>query len=234
MTAATTETTVYPQTSPIMRALRLAFAVLGVVALVWIPIRDIDSDSFSVVNYFSYFTILSNVLTVVVFAVGGLTDPQSRSWQLFRGATTLYMVITGIIYAVLLAGIDVNLNDDWINNSLHRILPLVILLDWLVNPPRMRISDKQAVGWLWFPFVYGVYSLIRGAVVDWYPYPFLSPMKQGYLQMSIGLVVLLLAFVLMALAVNAAGRLARRWRYGKDTRPLTQAEIESGEMEVEA
>ncbi|SDC97861.1 Pr6Pr family membrane protein [Rhodococcus tukisamuensis] len=217
-----------------MRALRLAFAALGVVALAWIPIREIDSDSFSVVNYFSYFTILSNVLTVVVFAVGGLTDPQSRRWQLFRGATTLYMVITGIIYAVLLAGIDVNLNDDWINNSLHRILPLVILLDWLVNPPRMRISDKQAVGWLWFPLVYGVYSLIRGAVVDWYPYPFLSPMKQGYLQMSIGLVVLLLAFVLMALAVNAAGRLARRRRYGKDIRPLTPAEIESGEMEVEA
>lgn len=233
MTAAT-DTTVYPRTSPIMRALRLAFAALGVVALAWIPIREIDSDSFSVVNYFSYFTILSNVLTVVVFAVGGLTDPQSRRWQLFRGATTLYMVITGIIYAVLLAGIDVNLNDDWINNSLHRILPLVILLDWLVNPPRMRISDKQALGWLWFPFVYGVYSLIRGAVVDWYPYPFLSPMKQGYLQMSIGLVVLLLAFVLMALAVNAAGRLARRRRYGKDTRPLTPTEIESGEMEVEA
>ncbi|MFC4602871.1 Pr6Pr family membrane protein [Rhodococcus kronopolitis] len=217
-----------------MRALRLAFAALGVVALAWIPIRDIDSGSFSVANYFSYFTILSNVLTVVVFTVGGLTDPQSRRWQLFRGATTLYMVITGIIYAVLLAGIDVNLNDDWINNSLHRILPLVILLDWLVNPPRMRISDKQAVSWLWFPFVYGVYSLIRGEIVDWYPYPFLSPIKQGYLQLSIGLVVLLLAFVLMALAVNAAGRLARRWRYGTDTRPLTTAEIESGEMEVEA
>lgn len=211
------ETAVFPHTPLVVRILRFAFAVLGIVALAWIPLRNIGVDSFSVANYFSYFTILSNVLAAIVLMVGAVVDPRSARWQLFRGATTLYMVITGIIYAVLLANVDVQLTDKWINDTLHRYVPLVILLDWLICPPRVRISDKQSVTWLWFPLVYGVYTLIRGPFVDFYPYPFIDPRQQGYAQMAIGLVVLLLAFVLMALAVNAAGRLARKWRYGEDT-----------------
>lgn len=234
MTAATiTGTTVYPHTSPIIRVLRLVFAAVGVVALAWIPLRNIDSDVFSVVNYFSYFTIMSNVLAVVVLAVGAVADPQSRGWQLFRGATTVYMVITGIIYAVLLANVDVMLKDAWINSLLHRILPLVILLDWLLAPPRMRIADRASVVFVAFPLAYGIYTLIRGPVVDWYPYPFIDPRTQGYLQMAIGLVVLLLAMLLMSLAVNAAGRMASGWRYGSSARRSAAQQSESGESEVE-
>ncbi|MFD4180583.1 Pr6Pr family membrane protein [Rhodococcus sp. NPDC058514] len=212
----TSEASVLPHTNPVFRALRLVFAVFGIVALAWIPLRNIDVAEFSISNYFSYFTVLSNVLGVVALLVGAIADPQSRGWQLFRGAATLYMVITGIIFAVLLSNIDVSMNDKWIDDTMHRYLPLVLLLDWVINPPRVRITDKQSVSWLWFPAVYGVYTLVRGPFVDWYPYPFIDPRTQGYLQMAIGLVVLLLAFVLMALAVNAAGRLARRWRYGND------------------
>lgn len=208
----------YPHTPIPVRVLRVAFAVLGVVALAWIPLRNIGEPAFSAANYFSYFTVLSNVIGVLVLLVGGLADPRSTRWQLLRGAATLYMVITGIIYAVLLSNIDVTLNDKWINDTMHRYLPLVLLLDWVLTPPRMRIGDTLAVSWLWFPLVYGVYTLVRGPFVDWYPYPFIDPRQQGYPQMAIGLVVLLLAFVLMALAVNAAGRIARTWRYGEDTR----------------
>lgn len=222
------------RTHPVFRVLRLVFAALGVVALAWIPVRNIGVDTFSIANYFSYFTILSNVLAVTVLLVGAVVDPQTVRWQLFRGATTLYMVITGIIYAVLLADVDVQLTDRWINDTLHRYLPLVILLDWMINPPRTPIGDRRSVTWLWFPLTYGVYTLIRGPIVDWYPYPFIDPRVQGYWQMAIGLVVLLLAFVLMALAVNAAGRLAGRWRYGGRTRPATPEEIEIGERVIES
>jgi len=228
---AATDTPVYPHTNPVWRALRLVFAGLGILALVWIPLRNIDSETFSTTNYFSYFTILSNVLTVIVFLVGAFGDPQSRNWQLFRGATTVYMVITGIIYAVLLANVDVMLQDKWINVLLHEILPLAIFLDWLINPPRMRITDGQSMTWLTFPVVYGVYTLVRGPIVDWYPYPFIDPRVQGYLQMSIGLVVLLLAMVLMSFAVNAAGRLAQRWRYGGTERRMAAEGIATGESE---
>ena len=41
------------------------------------------------------------------------------------------MLITMVVYAVLLADVDVMLTDKWINDVLHRIVPLVLLLDWL-------------------------------------------------------------------------------------------------------
>ncbi|MFD1814082.1 Pr6Pr family membrane protein [Rhodococcus gannanensis] len=201
-------------THPVYRLLRLVFGALGLLALVWIPLHTENLDWF---NYFGYFTVLSNVLAVIVLLAGAAADPLDRGWQMFRGAVTVYMVITGIVYAILLASIDVGMQGQWTNNLVHRVLPLVLILDWVVNPPRMRISDTQAVTWVWFPVVYGVYTLVRGPVVDWYPYPFIDPRTQGYLNMAIGLVVLVIAFVLICVAVNAAGRLGRRWRYGEDT-----------------
>lgn len=87
-----------------IRAYRLGFGVLGVVVLLWIPVRNIDSATFSLTNYLSYFTIESNILGVIVLLIGGLVAPQGRGWQLFRGAVTLYMLITMVVYAVLQIG----------------------------------------------------------------------------------------------------------------------------------
>lgn len=197
-----------------IRVVRILFAALTVAALVTIVADGLNRESFSLVNYFSYFTVLSNVLTVLVLAFGGLVDPQSRSWELFRGAVTLYMVITGIIYAALLSNYDVGIGGEWTNDVVHRVMPIVLLLDWIVVPVRRRITEAQSLVWLVFPLVYGIYSLVRGPIVDWYPYPFLDPRGQGYVALIFGLVVLTIGFVLMALAVNAVGRLGARWRYG--------------------
>jgi len=197
-----------------IRILRIGFGVLGAVALLWIPVRNIDSATFSLANYLSYFTVESNILGVIALLVGGLLAPQGRGWQLFRGAATLYMLITMVVYAVLLSRIDVMLNDKWINDVMHRYLPLVLLLDWLLvaMPQRLRPSPQLIGQWLIFPLVYGVYSLIRGPIVDWYPYPFIDPRQQGYLSMAIGLVVLTLVFAALAVAMASLGDLPAWWR----------------------
>ncbi|MDV6261508.1 Pr6Pr family membrane protein [Rhodococcoides yunnanense] len=211
------DVTAEPRTPVPIRTLRVLFAALTAAALVSIVLNGLGSPTFSLVNYFSYFTVISNVATVLVLIVGGVIDPRSPGWQLVRGAVTLYMVITGIIYAVLLANIDVGVADPWTNNVVHRIMPVVLLLDWILAPPRRQISEPRGLTWLLFPLIYGIYTLVRGPVVDWYPYPFLDPRSQGYLALTVGLVVLTVAFALMALAVNAVGRLAGRWRYGPNS-----------------
>ncbi|MFD6395751.1 Pr6Pr family membrane protein [Nocardia sp. NPDC060249] len=197
-----------------IRAYRLGFGVLGVVVLLWIPVRNIDSATFSLTNYLSYFTIESNILGAFVLLIGGLVAPQGRGWQLFRGAVTLYMLITMVVYAVLLSRIDVMLNDKWINDLMHRYLPLILVLDWMFVAMAQRLRPSPALigQWLAFPLVYGVYSLIRGAIVDWYPYPFINPTDQGYLSMAIGLVVLTLVFAVLAVAMASLGDLPAWWR----------------------
>ncbi|WP_067700387.1 Pr6Pr family membrane protein [Nocardia jejuensis] len=205
-----------------IRGLRIAFAVLAIVALVWIPIRSIDDPYYSMTNFFSYFTIEANILGVIVLLVGGLRDPAGRGWQALRGAATLYLLITGIVYAVLLADVDVMLTDRWINIVLHRLIPIVIVADWLLIASGLRLSARLIGGWLVFPFVYGVYTLIRGPIVDWYPYPFIDPRNQGYGKLTIGLIVMFALFALLAALVAAmSGAVPRLIGRGESRSPAS-------------
>ncbi|WP_040797339.1 Pr6Pr family membrane protein [Nocardia higoensis] len=191
-----------------IRGSRIVFALLGVMALAWIPLRNRGEGEFSGANYVSYFTIQSAVLGVLVLLIGGLGDPSGRRWQLVRGAATLYLMITGVVYAILLADVDVMLTDRWINDILHRILPLVLVADWIVAPVALGIAGRLIGGWLLYPAGYAVYTLARGRVVDWYPYPFLDPRTQGYVSLTMGLIMLAGVFALLAVAVVALGGLA--------------------------
>ncbi|WP_319942529.1 Pr6Pr family membrane protein [Nocardia aurantia] len=190
-----------------VRLLRAGFAVLGVIALAW---SGTHLGGQSPADHYSYFTIQSNVMAVLVLLAGGLLDPQGRVWQQVRGAVTLYLVITGIVYAVLLAHLESGDRYPWVNDVLHRAMPIVLLLDWVVVPAALGLTARLVAMWLLYPVGYGGYSLVRGLLVDWYPYPFLNPVQQGYLSMSLGLIVLVGVFSLLAVAVVALGDLAVR------------------------
>ncbi|WP_433526307.1 Pr6Pr family membrane protein [Nocardia pseudovaccinii] len=72
-------------------------------------------------------------------------------------------------------------------------------------PVTLGISERLIAGRLVYPLGYGAYTLIRGPIVDWYPYPFLDPRHQGYVSMAMGPVVLVIGFALLAVAVVALG-----------------------------
>jgi hypothetical protein len=64
--------------------------------------------------------------------------------------------------------------------------------------------------WLAFPVVFAVYSLIRGPIVQWYPYPFLDPRAHGYLHVAAECFVIALAIMVICLLIVWLGDLARR------------------------
>jgi FAR-17a/AIG1-like protein len=186
-----------------VRVARLAFAGFDIAAMC----VAVNATTGSLVNFFSFFTIESNLLAIVVLLVGGAVDPQSQRWAYVRGAATLYMVITGIIYAALLANQEVGLTEAWVDSAMHQVTPAVLLADWVCFPPWPRATYRAALAWLAFPLVYLAYSLSRGAAVDWYPYPFLDPRRPGgYGRVAAFAVVLALVMALLAVAVNAVGR----------------------------
>ncbi|MGV9669049.1 Pr6Pr family membrane protein [Gordonia sp. NPDC003504] len=193
-----------------VRLLRLAAAGLGAAALIILPFEQADVPGFTLANYFSYFTVLSNVAAVAVLAVGALAAPDSPAWQWIRGAVTTCMAITGIVYALLLSNIDVNVNTEWINDVLHRLLPVLLLLDWAVIRPR-RLPGHSWWTWLLIPLVYGVYTLTRGPFVDWYPYPFIDPRSQGYLSMTLSIVIVFVGMAGLSFAVFWLGTWRSPW-----------------------
>ncbi len=141
--------------------------------------RGLAGEGITTTDYFSYFTELSNLIAAGVFLYGTLSRPRprSRTVELFRGAAVVYILTTGIVYAVLLSGhIPI---DPWVSTVLHRVIPIAVALDWLIDPPQVRLRLRETLVWLAFPIVYVAYTIIRGAIIDWYPYFFVNPHRHG-------------------------------------------------------
>ena len=160
--------------------LTLARVILALVALTAIGQQLIlhAAASYSVLNFFSYFTNLSNLFAAVVLMLSAFSK-RSRAQDLAKYVSTVNMVVVGLVFAVLLRNVDLGALLPWVNFVLHYVMPVAILLNWLVAPPASKLNSSHAVLALVFPVLYLVYVIVRGASTGWYPYPFLNPAKVG-------------------------------------------------------
>jgi hypothetical protein len=85
---------------------------------------------------------------------------------------------------------------------------------------RSSLRWKDAFWWLAYPAAYCTYTLLRGAVSGWYPYPFLDANTLGYARVSVNAVMLLAAFLVTGLVFVAMGRWMGRaeTKAGSDSR----------------
>jgi hypothetical protein len=194
---------------------RLFFAGVALVAIATQLISLAGQGTLDPVNYFSYFTIDSNLIAAAVLIVGAArwNRPNTDGFDLVRGAAVVYMSITGIVFTLLLSNTDVDTAIRWVNTVVHELMPLVLLADWLVTPPSAKLQLRQGLLWLSFPLVWIVYTIIRGAIVHRYPYPFLDPVNGGYGSVAVYCIAILVAMIVVsAITVglaNAAGGVQR-------------------------
>lgn len=175
---------------------RFGFGLLGAGALVTqYRFNVAHIADYVPLNFFSFFTIESNIIAAATLLTAGLATvlgARPRTLDYMRGAATIYTTITGITYVLLLRDVGVDTAVPWVNTVLHYIIPVVMLVDWFVDLPKVRIRLGKAMAWLVFPIAYLAYSLVRGPLVGWYPYPFLDPRPGGYLPVvvvSVGIAV---------------------------------------------
>jgi hypothetical protein len=168
---------------PAIAAYRLGFGTLALSALTYQFLLAAQKPGFNPVNFFSFFTNLSNILGAVVLIACALSARFARTkpGDLLRGAATVYLAVTFVVYWLLLNEITESLGIvvPWVNLVVHTIMPIVMLVDWLLNPPGGRLAWRSTGWWLAFPLIYFGYSVVRGASVGWYPYPFLNPALVG-------------------------------------------------------
>ncbi|MGH2853463.1 MAG: Pr6Pr family membrane protein [Solirubrobacteraceae bacterium] len=170
-----------------IRAYRAAGALAILTAVVYQVAKGLQAPHWSAADYFSYFTILSNLFAAGILLAGALKGGAARSagFELLRGAAVVYMLTTGIVYAVLLSGQDSS--TPWVNTIVHRVMPVAMALDWVIDPPRTQLAVRSTLVWLSFPLAYIAYTLIRGSLVNWYPYFFVNPHHSaGYLGVAVG------------------------------------------------
>lgn len=134
--------------------------------------------SYSALNFFSYFTNLSNLFAAFVLLLSVFSS-SSASRDHVRYASTVNMTVVGLVFAVLLRNVDLGALLPWVNFVLHYIMPVAVVLDWLVRPPVSRLKAKNILLAMVFPAAYLAYVMLRGASTGWYPYPFLNPSNVG-------------------------------------------------------
>jgi hypothetical protein len=158
----------------------------------------------SLVQIFSYFTILSNLLVAIVLTVI-LIKPNSAAGKFCSRlsvltATTVYIVIVGLVYNLVLRQIwDPQGLFKLADDLLHTISPLLFLFFWLLFVQKYPLQWKVIFNWAIYPIIYLIYSLLRGVASGLYPYDFIDAKQIGYGQTAINSFFVLLAF----LAVSA-------------------------------
>ncbi|NNG98143.1 Pr6Pr family membrane protein [Gordonia araii NBRC 100433] len=178
--------------------------------------RDVGT---TVANFFSFFTILSNLSAATVLAwaaiwwfTRGRNDSQPRSLAVALACVTTYMAVTGIVYNTLLRNVELPQGSEavpWSNEVLHLIGPAFLVVDLVVGPPRRRLGWKTILLVIGFPIAWVVYTLVRGPLTTnpatgddwWYPYPFLDPHGPGGYP-SVAVYVLAIAVVFTAVAAG--------------------------------
>jgi hypothetical protein len=190
----------------VIAALRVTFALLALVAI-FVQLLDLaGKGTLNPVNFFSYFTIQSNLIAVaaLLWAAARMTD-RSERLDLIRGAATTYTAVTFVVFALLLADTDVDTAIVWVDRVLHRVIPIVMIIDWLINPPSMPLELRRALWWLSYPVAWIVYTMIRGALVGTYPYPFLDPANGGYGTVLAYSIAILVGMLVVIWAISWSG-----------------------------
>ena len=215
--------------------LRLAMAAAIVAAVIAQLVQSVSNAVDAgrhvptiITNFFSFFTILSNVSAAVVLVVAALwfltrgrgRDAEPTGIAVALACVTTYMVITGLVYNTLLRGYDLEPGAvvPWSNEVLHLVGPLFLLADLFVGPLRRALPWRTVWAIVAFPIVWVVYTMIRAPFITnpgsgdpfWYPYPFLNP-NFADLQPISGYPGVVLYVIGISVAIIAVGALVVWW-----------------------
>ena len=130
-------------------------------------------------NTFAFFTVDSNLtvgVTVLLLALE--PDRSSPLFATFRLIGVVAITVTWLVYHVALA--DLLGFDQPGNQLVHTVVPILAVVGWLMFGPRRLTSARIALWSLIFPVAWLGFTLIRGAFVHWYPYPFIDVTTLGF------------------------------------------------------
>ncbi|HEX6867408.1 MAG TPA: Pr6Pr family membrane protein [Candidatus Limnocylindrales bacterium] len=191
----------------ILTIVRAGSVILVVAAMVAAIAALVDEGRFDPTRFFAFFTIDSNLIGVAAFVwlIADREAQRPKALELLRGAAVVYLTVTFFVVITLLSGEDVQLDLVWVDVVLHKVFPIIVIADWIIDPPRTRLTLRDGLLWLAFPIAWVAVTLARGAADGWYPYPFLDPANGGYGQVAIVVVAITIGFLVVSAITVALG-----------------------------
>lgn len=140
-------------------------AALALVALIGQAVLVLDTGA-SLVNFFSYFTIQSNLLVLAAATAIALKPERSGTWwRRLRLAGLMGITVTGVVYTFLI-GPYVSFDGAawWYDKAFHYVVPLLAVIGHVAFRPRTGFRRGDLVVIVW-PVVWLGYTMLRAEAV---------------------------------------------------------------------
>jgi hypothetical protein len=154
-------------------------------------------------NTFAFFTTQANLLVgAAALLLAIRLERSSLGFAVLRIAGLTAITVTGIVFhAVLAQTLDLKSWAAVGNELVHTVVPIMAVVGWLMLGPRGLVSKRIAWLSLIFPACWLAFTLIRGAIAHWYPYPFIDVTQLGYGRAAVNCVWV--ALLMLGLAAGA-------------------------------
>ena len=135
-----------------------------------------------VLDFFAYFTVLSNILVTVVMAMLWRNpDRSSALFKILRMDALIMITVTGLVYwGVLAGGVQLQGLEHVTNTVEHTLVPVATVGVFLVFGPRGQFRVTTVFAALVLPIAWALLTLVRGATISAYPYGFVNVAQYGY------------------------------------------------------
>ena len=195
----------------LQRNLSILFAIIvwfAVLAQFYLIIENrVAPVKETIIRFFSFFTILTNILVAVYFTIKALGRDQLDKAGLLT-AITVYITIVGLVYQVLLRHIWQPTGLQMVvDELLHSVNPLLVISYWYLFEKKFFVHYKEVFKWMIYPVVYLLYILARGSFSGFYPYPFINVSEIGISQTLLNGLFLLLFFYAVSVLFIFIGRM---------------------------
>lgn len=194
------------KTSEYLIAIAGWFAV-GVQFGLWMRTSTLGTGE-AVLRFFSYFTILTNILVATRFTILAVKDDHTPAFFARPGvqtALTVYIIVVSCVYNLVLRFLWAPQGmQKVVDELLHTVIPIASLWYWWRYVPASGLRYKDCIGWLWFPLAYIAWVVAVGAGTGFYPYPFVDVTRLGYgraLLNGLGLMMIFIGLSLFLVAI---------------------------------
>jgi hypothetical protein len=163
------------------------------------------------IRFFSFFTILTNLLVAIFFTIlifrfkNSLPGDQKNSGDVT--AITVYITCVGLVYQILLRKTWHPQGMQMVTDELlHSVIPVLVLIYWFLFENTLSVPYSLIGRWLLYPLIYLIYVLIRGYFSGFYPYPFINIPALGIEKVLLNSIVMTALFAVLSVTFNAIGR----------------------------
>nr|WP_322625789.1 Pr6Pr family membrane protein [uncultured Flavobacterium sp.] len=158
----------------------------------------------SLIRFFSYFTILTNLAVALLFGLLALGKQFAYKWLT---PVTVYILVVGLVYQVALRHVwHPQGLQKIVDELLHSVVPFMAVVYWGYCAGRLRFCWSNLVTYLIYPAVYCAYILVRGCFSGFYPYYFMNVSVLGGITVTINSFIILLVFVVLSCLFIGIGK----------------------------